>query len=444
MQHQQVVRSRRMSAPSPPPAHKVSMAACIVGPVVGLPAERVASRACLSALKVVHSMPDMATQRTGNGYPLQLQLPPRAARTSDSTHDVDGHSPVPLLRPRIATDPGQSQLRPARKQQLLQVPGSIHSADLSASCRQPFMARTSQHRGDLGSPSSADFAVDSPSPSPSPSQRRHWEATGGISMAAERVHPAPVRTAITVVAPGGGTMANAAAYAELGRTTSFSVEIAGQSRAPYDRYPQSWPQGSAGPNLETFAQELLQQGVIERSNCLVIGSRGGQVVLPYLWRELGDTAAPAVVINGGCSMKLPTAVQWPTKAVTFLLMGGQDYFRGAMAPEEYVADAKSRVPAGNATTAILFVNEMPHMPQTDLLGSVLPRMLETLLAWQMVGPGSPPEAELQAVLSVLARTKGWSGRLLYTQSAGVWREHPFGPHSSVSLQQQRLAARGGA
>mmetsp|Transcript_71889 Transcript_71889/g.186669 ORF Transcript_71889/g.186669 Transcript_71889/m.186669 type:complete len:142 (+) Transcript_71889:1-426(+) len=141
-------------------------------------------------------------------------------------------------------------------------------------------------------------------------------------------------------------------------------------------------------------------------------------------------------------MKLPKAVHWPTQAISFLLMGGQDYFRGAMSPEEYVVDAKSRVPAGNATTAILFVNEMPHMPQTEMLGAALPQMLETLLSWQKVGSGNPPEAELHAVLSILERTGPWSGRLLYTESAGVWRELPFS--SSPAVHMQRLAAVGGA
>jgi hypothetical protein len=249
---------------------------------------------------------------------------------------------------------------------------------------------------------------------------------------------------VTVVAPGGGTRANAAAYNNLGCSGGFKVEVAGQGRAPYDRYPPSWPQGSAGPNLETFAQDLLNRGVIDKSDCLVIGSRGGQVVLPHLWRMLGDRVPPAVVINGGCAMKLPAPAQWPVQAMTFLLMGGQDYFRNAMSPEEYLADAKSRVPAGNATTAILFINEMPHMPQTDLLGAALPRMLESLLVWQKEGAGNPPEAELQAVLSALASAKCWSGRLLYTQSAGEWREIPFGLSGSVPMQQmlQHLAARG--
>jgi len=251
-------------------------------------------------------------------------------------------------------------------------------------------------------------------------------------------------TSVTVVAPGGGTSANACVYAELGRLPEFKLDIAGHSRAPYDRYPPSWPQGAAGPNLETFAKELLDQGKVERSDLLVVGSRGGQVVLPYVWRSLGDRAPPAVVLNGGCAMQLPTAVQWPKAAITFILIGGQDNFRGNMSLEEYVADAKSRVPKSNGTTAILFVNEMVHMPQANLLSAVLRPMLKTLLTWQKTGPSQAPQAELQAVLAALTQMRCWNGRLMYTQAPGAWQDIPFSPSGPAPTKRQQLAAFGGA
>jgi len=219
----------------------------------------------------------------------------------------------------------------------------------------------------------------------------------------------------------------------------FRIEIAGKSQAAYDRYPNSWPQGSTGQNLETFAWDLLDQGVVGRSDLLVVGSRGGQVVLPWLWRALDNRTPPAVVINGGCAMKLPAAICWPRGAISFLLMGGLDNFRGAMSKEAYVADAKSRVPAENRTTAILFVNEMTHMPQSDLLRAVLPFMLKVLLAWKEMGPAQPPLREFDALLSSLARTACWSGRLLYTQSAGVWQETAFGSGTSVPAKREQLS-----
>eukprot|EP00971_Amphidinium_carterae_P295368 5866093-Amphidinium_carterae.1 len=33
----------------------------------------------------------------------------------------------------------------------------------------------------------------------------------------------------------------------------------------YDRYPESWPGGEGPPNLESFAQKLLEQGLLRIS-----------------------------------------------------------------------------------------------------------------------------------------------------------------------------------
>ncbi|CAK0849040.1 unnamed protein product, partial [Prorocentrum cordatum] len=159
---------------------------------------------------------------------------------------------------------------------------------------------------------------------------------------------------------------------------------------------------------------------------LVVGSRGGQVVLPNLW-AWGAKVPPAVVINGGCAMNLPTQVFWPDHAITFLLMGGQDNFRGDFShedPPEYLEDAISRVPPGNGTTAILYVNEMQHMPQAPLLAAVLPHMLLALLRWQE--SRAPPLHEFRPLLAALNRD-GWSGRLLHTRSPGNWEDVTFSP-----------------
>merc|ERR1712151_1472424 len=82
---------------------------------------------------------------------------------------------------------------------------------------------------------------------------------------------------VSVVAPGGGTTFNAEAYKLLGRCAGFQLDIVGQSRAPYDRYPPSWREGAPAPNLETFSADILSQGIIEKSTCMIFGSRGGQV-----------------------------------------------------------------------------------------------------------------------------------------------------------------------
>lgn len=226
-----------------------------------------------------------------------------------------------------------------------------------------------------------------------------------------------------MVAPGGGTGINGAVYSELGQDRRFSVSIVGQSRAHYDCYPEDWDHGCAPPNLQSFAGELLTQGVVDDCDVLVVGSRGGQVVLPNLW-AWGAKVPPTVVINGGCAMNLPTPVYWPDTAITFLLLGGQDNFRGDFSHEEYLEDAIGRVPPGNGTTAILYVNEMQHMPQAPLLGAILPHMLLALLRWQE--SGVPPLHEFRPLLAALNRD-GWSGRLLHTRSPGCWEDVAFSP-----------------
>lgn len=227
----------------------------------------------------------------------------------------------------------------------------------------------------------------------------------------------------------------------------FTLQIKGRGGASYDRYPLTWPGGAAAPNLESFGSELLEQSLLGESDCLVFGSRGGQVVLPSLWAQHGASIPPAVVINGGCAMGLPTQVQWPAEAVTFLLIGGQDYFRGKMSVDEYLADVKSRVPEANSTTAILYVNEMPHMPQASLLSAVLPHMLRALSAWKQAGClGAPQHDQLQAVLRPLAQDAKWSGLLTYTTGPGTWKALPFGGFKVAPKQQLslRIAAVGGA
>jgi len=236
------------------------------------------------------------------------------------------------------------------------------------------------------------------------------------------------RMRVGVIAPGAGTTANAAVYARLGSQPGVEMSIKGKPRANYDRYPSSWPGGSNGPNLESFAAELSQGGRIERHDVLVFGSRGGQVVLPSLWHKYGARVPPAVVINGGCAMGLPTVVEWPETAITFLLMGAQDSFRGRMGREEYLADAQARVPKGNSSTAILFVNEMTHMPQSVLLGDVLEPMLRTIASWKS---GSVPTEHLKAVVDAVSAKGKWSGRLLYTSSPGCWEERSFGSPSAA-------------
>lgn len=124
-------------------------------------------------------------------------------------------------------------------------------------------------------------------------------------------------------------------------------------------------------------------------------------------------------------MNLPQRIHWPDSAVTFLLIGGQDNFRGNFSEEEYVAETRSWVPAANGKTAILYVSQMQHMPQAALLRLVLPMMLSALMTWRGAW-SKPPKEEFRQIVSSLNR-EGWVGRLLYTQQAGEWApDLPFG------------------
>jgi hypothetical protein len=233
-----------------------------------------------------------------------------------------------------------------------------------------------------------------------------------------------MQVSVAVVAPGGGTGVNASVYQSLGQKEGISVQIVGQSRAPYDRYPQCFANdGAPAPNLESFALDVVAQGCLERTDCLVVGSRGGQVVLPTFWKARGEDVPPAVVMNGGCAMSLPFQVQWPINAITFLLLGGNDYFRGQISANQYLANAQQLVPDANTTTAILLVNEMSHMPQAQMLSAILPTMIRALMSWKSTDV--VPIDDFATVL-VNLRRGGWSGRLTYKTQPGLpWKSEAF-------------------
>jgi hypothetical protein len=228
---------------------------------------------------------------------------------------------------------------------------------------------------------------------------------------------------VSVVAPGAGTGANGAVYSELARSSRLKVEILGRARAEYDQYPEAFDGGCPAPNLDSFAGGILADGLMEKTDCLIVGSRGGQVVLPHLWKNGGAATPPAIVINGGCAMQLPEAPCWPDEAVAFLLIGGRDNFRGKFSPEGYVADTKARVPARNNTTGLLFVNEMEHMPQSALLHAVLHPAIGGLMQWQE--SRMAPLDDFRLILASLIAA-GFSGVLSYTRREGEWNDVPFG------------------
>merc|ERR1711874_638175 len=99
------------------------------------------------------------------------------------------------------------------------------------------------------------------------------------------------------------------------------------------------------------------------------------------------------------AMGLPIPVKWPETAVTFLLLGGQDYFRGQQGVSEYLADAVQRVPRANSTTAVLLVHQMVHMPQVELLTAILLPMIRAMRAWK--ASGEIPADEFRIILQNL-------------------------------------------
>mmetsp|Transcript_31463 Transcript_31463/g.73497 ORF Transcript_31463/g.73497 Transcript_31463/m.73497 type:complete len:466 (-) Transcript_31463:320-1717(-) len=229
--------------------------------------------------------------------------------------------------------------------------------------------------------------------------------------------------AVSVIAPGAGTGCNKAAFTALERRSGFNVSTIGQSRAAYDKYPPGWPTGGPAPNLQSWAQDLMAQGITEQSDCLVFGSRGGQVVLPAFWQALGDAVPPAVVINGGCARDdHPLGVSWPEQAVSMLIIGGKDYFKGHKSLEDYVMETLRHVPRGNMTTAVLLIDDMAHMPRTDMLESILKYAIRSVVTWKATG--KPPIDDFKDIVNALAKT-GWTGKLLHKVAQESWHEFIF-------------------
>lgn len=294
------------------------------------------------------------------------------------------------------------------------------SPTAAALCKSPSAAALSANVTPNRTPNVTPNRSPNVTPNVSPAHQAQLRPSAP-SAASTRRGPA----AVSVVAPGGGTGINHAVYTELGQDPRFNVEIVGRSRAAYDCYPPEWSHGGPPPNLATFAEDVYRQGWVEKSDLFVFGSRGGQVVLPSLWQRLGERMPPAVVINGGCAMNLPRRIHWPDSAITFLLIGGQDNFRGNATVEEYIAETRKYVPQRNGTTAILYVSEMGHMPQGSLLRVVLPLMLRALQSWK--AKSAVPKEDFRQILAAV-NTDGWSGRLMFTKRPGQWAaDVDFGP-----------------
>jgi len=109
-----------------------------------------------------------------------------------------------------------------------------------------------------------------------------------------------------------------------------------------------------------------------------------------------------------------------------------------MSGSQYIEFAKGRVPESNLSTAVLLVNEMDHMPQTELLGCVFREAVRALLLWR--ASARPPTAHFEAILSSL-HCAGWSGQLSYTHDCGgrrAWHDVMISDPGAVAHPRPQL------
>jgi len=128
-------------------------------------------------------------------------------------------------------------------------------------------------------------------------------------------------------------------------------------------------------DLSSSAQSVLSAVPEAHFNCLVCGSRGGQVTLPALW--LLGCRLPCVVLNGGCARQA-VAWAWPAGLPVVLLTGGADFFNehGVDEDSAYLDELWAAVPPANrASTAILHVPRMYHRFEAGLLTVLLPQLV---------------------------------------------------------------------
>lgn len=113
---------------------------------------------------------------------------------------------------------------------------------------------------------------------------------------------------------------------------------------------------------------------LTKLDCLVCGSRGGQVTLLALWAR--GLRLPAVVINGGCA-RAKVAWMWPAGVPVVLLTCGRDFFNEHKlkldGDKVYVHELWASVPpASKAHTAIVHLPLSEHHLADEVLRTLLP------------------------------------------------------------------------
>mmetsp|Transcript_76423 Transcript_76423/g.127318 ORF Transcript_76423/g.127318 Transcript_76423/m.127318 type:complete len:370 (-) Transcript_76423:66-1175(-) len=138
---------------------------------------------------------------------------------------------------------------------------------------------------------------------------------------------------------------------------------------------QAWVQRSMSWREDQPADRFLLWRPESWFDCLVCGSRGGQVTLPALWL-LGCTT-PVVVINSGCA-RPDVSWAWPVGLPVVMLAGGHDFLAGDMKGDAagYLQQLWESVPpASRASAAIFYVPHMVHKPSNALLTAILPKLV---------------------------------------------------------------------
>lgn len=159
----------------------------------------------------------------------------------------------------------------------------------------------------------------------------------------------------------------------------------GRSQAWYDRH-LAWEEGQP---VQAFAV-WRSEGAFD---CLVCGSRAGQVTLPALW--LLGCCLPAVVVNSGCA-RPEIAWAWPEGVPVVLVAGGRDFFAGDFRGDRdgHIGSLWEAVPeAARALTAIYYVPHMGHSPSNALLEELLPTLVR--YAVSMLSPEAKPTTGIE-------------------------------------------------
>jgi len=94
---------------------------------------------------------------------------------------------------------------------------------------------------------------------------------------------------------------------------------------------------------------------------------------------------------------------------------------------QYLGNTVRCVGADNRTTAVLYIPEMTHMPQKEVMGAVIAPLLLAALFWRR-SPNDAPLRQLSAAGRALEQL-GFASRLLYTGGPGQWQEMQFGPQT---------------